>query len=212
MLNNDAGWGSAMEGADGQVGGVATGPERALLRQLVVLAHAVPGAELRLHAESGEVLTVGRHPSADLTPCQLRRALLSSGTTEGPACFAALVDLRLGGSLSDVGGGFCHQTTRVGPQRWFATCLLPEDVARIAASIDHGLPRRAIECAVIADVEVGATAVRVRPSSGRFEGDLERVARALYAACLVEELYRQAFGTASPQATTVDDERSAEQR
>jgi hypothetical protein len=40
--------------------------------------------------------------------------------------------------------------------------------------------------------------VRVRPSSARFAPDLERVARALYAACLVEELYRQAFGVASP--------------
>jgi hypothetical protein len=201
-----------MEGTDGRVGGVTAGPDRALLRQLVVLAHAVPGAELRLHAQGGEVLAVGRHPAADLTPCQVRHALLSSASSGHPDCFSALADVHVGGSLRDVGGGFCHQSTRGGPQRWFATCLHPEDVARIAGGIDHGLPKRAIECGVIADVEVGATAVRVRPSSARFEPELERIARALYSACLVEELYRQAFGEEPPAADAADDERSADPR
>jgi hypothetical protein len=199
-----------MEGTDGRVGAVAAGPDRALLRQVVVLAHAVPGAELRLHAQGGEVLVVSRHPAADITPCQLRHALLSSATTQQTECFSALADVHLGGSLRDVGGGFCHEATRGGPQRWFATCLHPHDVARIAAGIDHGLPKRAIECGVIADVEVGATAVRVRPSSARYEAELERVARALYSACLVEELYRQAFGATSFDVEPADGERSAD--
>jgi hypothetical protein len=173
------------------------GPDRALLRQVVALAHAVPGAELRLRTAHGAVVSVGRHPSHDLTPCQARAALLVATDPEAPDCYRSVVDAELAGSVHDTGGGLLALDGGDREVRWFATCLHPNDVVHVALA-DRGVPGDAIEAAVTPDAQLGAAVVRVSVENWLYGNELDRVARELLAACMVEELCRQALGAVAP--------------
>lgn len=183
------------EGSAGRRPG-AKGSERALLRQTVVLAHAVPGAELRMQT-GGRELVVSRHPSADVTPCQARAALLAAAVPGNPDCFSLVTGLELGGSLRELGGGLYWSSSGPAPERWFATCLPPDDVAAIASGNSFGLPVDAIGCAVLADPEVAVSAVRLRVGAPGGEDHLDDVARWLLGEVLVTELLREALGAPS---------------
>lgn len=185
-----------MPNSDGHNDGI-WGPDRALLRQVVALAHAVPGAELRLVTGHGGVVTVGRHPSHDLTPCQARAALLAAAVPDGPDCFRAVVDVEVAGSVRDAGGGLLALDGGDGEVRWFATCLHPNDVVHVALR-DHGVPADAIEAGVMPDTELGVAVVRVGVANWLYGSELDRVAHELFAACLVEELSREALGAPAP--------------
>ncbi|MCD9623993.1 hypothetical protein [Rhabdothermincola salaria] len=173
-----------------------TGAERALLRQTVVLAHAVPGAELRMQTGDRD-LVVSRHPSADVTPCQARAALLAAAVPGNVDCFDLVAGVELGGSLRDLGGGLYWSSSGPAPERWFATCLPPDDVAGLAARNQFGLPGEAITCAVLVDAEVAVSAVRLRVGLAGYEDRLDEVARWLFGEVLVEELWREALGASS---------------
>jgi hypothetical protein len=173
------------------------GTGRALLRQTIVLAHVADGAELRMRTGAGTELVVSRHPAADLTPCQVRAALLAAALPGNVDCFALVEQLELGGSLTDLGGGVFFSSRGPAPERWFATCLPPDDVAAMAAANDLGLPADAVTCAVLADPEVAVSAVRIRAGAPGHEDRLDDAARWLHGACVVEELLREALGAPS---------------
>ena len=176
--------------------GRPTGAERALLRRTVVLAHAVPGTELRMQTGDRD-LVVARHPSADVTPCQARAALLAAAVPGNVDCFELVTGLELGGSLRDLGGGLYWSSSGPAPERWFATCLPPDDVAALARRNHFGLPAEAITCAVLVDPEVAVSAVRLRAGLDEHGDRLDEVARWLFGEVLVEELWREALGAPS---------------
>ncbi|MEM1333261.1 MAG: hypothetical protein AAGG08_07365, partial [Actinomycetota bacterium] len=47
------------------------------LQLAAAIAHAGPGAELTLRCGGGSIVTVGRHPAADMTPCQFRAVMVA---------------------------------------------------------------------------------------------------------------------------------------
>lgn len=104
----------------------ATAPIGAdVLRLAAALAHMVPDAELRLDHDDGASIRVGHASHDDLTPCQLRQAVMA----DGGELAATLSSLDLRGSLMPSGGGlFTRFDHRSRLQCWFATTLCPTDV------------------------------------------------------------------------------------
>jgi hypothetical protein len=112
------------------------------LRLAAALVHGIPGAELGLVRTSGGRVLVGRHPAADLDPCQFRRALVASSFPGGTDLAAHVTVEQLGGSIQHLGGGLYAG----GPgDHWFATVLRSRVTAalleRLEAPPDIGAGR-----------------------------------------------------------------------
>src|SRR5688572_26869680 len=108
------------------------------LRGLTDLAHAVPGATLRLHCAAGaELLVSSACLGADLDACQLRATLLQSSAA---GRLAAGVDrAEFVGGLRPLGMGMYERTSPVG-ERWFVSALAPSlIVAAIEATIEAAI-------------------------------------------------------------------------
>ncbi len=163
-------------------------PDPARLREAVVLAHTVDGAELVMTTLNGQVLTVGRRPGDDLTPCDLRQALVASCTPGGPDCFRWVTAVEVVGTLLDLGGGLYESRPGGAVERWFATSLCPEDVEAVVEACDLAVPDEAIGVSLVADEAVAASAIRVRASTVEGARLLDAVSRWLAGRCMVEEL------------------------
>ncbi|UDY34692.1 hypothetical protein [Dermatobacter hominis] len=165
---------------------------RSVLREAIVLAHTVPGAELRLVTDRGE-LVVGRHPTHDLSPCELRQALLAGAAPGGADCFRAVRRVELGGSLRDLGGGMYELWPSDGSpaQRWFATTLHPRDIVELVKACDLDVADDAMDAGVATDAPLGISAVKVSPSLPEHRDRLDEVARWFLERCVVEELVQR---------------------
>lgn len=175
----------------GRRGGVLRSVPRSVLREAISLAHTVPGAELRLLTERGELL-VGRHPEHDLSPCELRQAFLVGTTPNGRDCFRSIREAELGGSLHDLGGGMYETWPADGPvERWFATTLHPKDIVDVVEGCELDVPDDAVNAGVATDAPLGISAVRVTPSELEHQDRVDEVARWFLAQCVVEELIQR---------------------
>jgi hypothetical protein len=163
-----------------------------VLREAIVLTHVVPGAELRLATDRGE-LVVGRRPSDDLSPCELRQAFLAGAAPGGPDCFRTVRAVGLGGSLRDLGGGMYELWPSDGspPQRWFATTLHPRDIVDLVETCDLDVADDAMNAGVATDAPLGISAVKVSPSEPEHRDRLDEVARWFLERCVVEELVQR---------------------
>jgi len=172
------------------------------LRVAVALGHGAPGAELRLHLDTGETVTVGRGPDAELEHCAMRRVVLAAvdrhptgppdvpGSTPLDRCAERVVAFELTGSLQDLGGGvFCH-VGATGEQRWLTTLLSPTHTASLLERLDGDTPS-VFRARLCPDRDLGVTLVAIEhDDGGRFgdRGDLDAVAADVAAAIYVEEL------------------------
>lgn len=189
MPNND---GDGMDGASPRMDRASRGAVgRSVVREAIVLAHTVPGAELRLVTDRGE-LAVGRGHDHDVSPCDLRQAFLV-GTAPGRRdCFPAVRDLRLGGSLADVGGGLFEAWAPdlSSVHRWFVTSLFPGDIVELAEDWgdDGDLPDDVVRADVATDAAFGLSSVRLSAADGDRRGLLDHVSRRFVERCIAEEL------------------------
>jgi hypothetical protein len=153
-----------------------------------VLGHAVEGAELVMTTATGQVLTVGRRPGDDLTPCDLRQAFIASSTPGGPDCFATVTAVEVVGSLLDLGGGLYETRPGGEVERWFATSLCPDDVEAVVEGCELEVPDGAIGVSLVVDAAVAASALRVRAATSAGAALVDEVSRWILARCVVEEL------------------------
>ncbi|MGA9277330.1 hypothetical protein [Ilumatobacter sp.] len=159
------------------------------LRLATALSHTVPGAKLHLRTDRGESVVVGEGAHADNGPCAMRRVVAASACPNQPDLSEHLVDISVGGALTDVGGGV-FSTCRNGiEQRWIATTLLPDRVAQVLADVGlDAVPDEAMHAAVKPDSGLAVTVLAITTSDMRFHHMLDEIAVLAAGACLVEEL------------------------
>jgi hypothetical protein len=131
------------------------------LRCVTALVQAVPGAQLVLHTRSGTAVTVGHHPSSDLSSCSLRRTLMAHTLDGSAAVCERLERAEVGGSMRAIGAGL--HLASPGATVWFATSLVSAAVLReieLATSDEHGLVGDA-DVRLLGDEGLGVTLVEV---------------------------------------------------
>lgn len=170
----------------------------AQLRLAAGLTTAVPGAELRARCSTGAELVVSDHPAADVTASTMRSVAVETWRrcrwAEDEATIPHLGDLRLGGSIDDLGGGVLRV---VGPdgaeQRWLATVLPPDELVELLASVGRDLADvddDALHARVVPDRELGVALIEITADAGIPIGLLDRAAADAAARCYVAELVR----------------------
>lgn len=173
------------------------------LRLAMSLAHTVPGSEMRLRTGGGDDIVVSRHPAADIDPCAMRRVVVACAQPGNPDLSAHIVDIELGGALSDLGGGVFG--TRVGAceQRLIATLLPQEVVADLIDVIGSStVPPDAMAARLTPDCALGVTMLAVTSNSPCFDHALDDVAAQAAAACFVAELTRSALPVQQDQPSS----------
>lgn len=160
------------------------------LRLGVALAHAVPGAQLRLVDHDGRLLCAGAHPAADLDLCALRRVvsrrLGAGGVPEG------ISGVGVGGSLEHLGGGLYRRRAHDVEERWFVSFLEPGILTTVLEGCDpgrlgHGSAAEIHGC-LLPDAALGVTVVSLTMVGSGSALLLDPFAAATLASCLVEEL------------------------
>ncbi len=98
------------------------------LRCVTALAHAVPGAHLVMETTRGDAVTIGRHPSADMTICSLRKMLMAQTGGGAFAVCEGIDSVEAAGSVRPIGAGL--HVASPGADVWFATTLVAPVVTR----------------------------------------------------------------------------------
>lgn len=163
-----------------------------ILRTAVALVHSTPGATLCLQCAGDQVVVAGHGPTADLTPCQLRRVVLAEARTNDDLLVSRIHALSVGGTLEPVGPGI-HRATGGATVHHVTSLLGPSLVTAVLQEVGEGGGGRA-EVAVRPDGQLGVTCVRLavcEPDPERLEGISASVAGAL----LSEEASRSLAGT-----------------
>jgi hypothetical protein len=163
----------------------------AQLRLALALAHAWPGGSIQLRTLDGSVLRAahGGAGDADLTPCELRAALLSRACPLWPGVAARLSDIVIDGDgVADLGAGVygrrgCGGTT----QRWFATLLAPSTVQRLLDECPLELPQL-LDASLRPDVELGVVVTVLSTESADLVHALDDASRWATASCSTQEL------------------------
>lgn len=168
-------------------------PDRAPMTRLseavvhaTALVHAVDGAEMLLRDGQGRMLSVGRHPSADVDACRWHR-FVAAGRTLPPDVGATTVE-SVSGRLRARGGGVFADRTDAS-QRWFVAALCPGATVAALRGLDLGpVPDDAVTATVRPDPALGVTVVGLRVLAPCFHDGLDRLGLAAVAACLTAEL------------------------
>ncbi len=162
------------------------------LHVATTLAHTVPGVVLALTCCNGEQVSVGYgRLDAQLTPCQLRCALLAGSAPGVPSLADAVTGVEVASGLDHLGGGLYGRGVGLaGSERWFVTTLTHTRVAGLIADTPHGLPHETCAVRLTPDPELGTTAVRVSAAghTPANPAELDEVAYWVLSACLVGEL------------------------
>jgi hypothetical protein len=162
------------------------------LRLLVGLLHPVRDSRAMLLCHNGQRIEVGHHPTAELSPCQLRDVVIACGRAGRPDYTALVASVEMRGSLEPIGGGLHRRIDPAGiAQRWFATLLPPQAVSELLDAVDLDHPDNAFEASIYPDCALGTTAVCVTVSLPECAVELDTVAFTILASCLVEELVYQ---------------------
>lgn len=161
------------------------------LRLALALAHAWPGGSIQLRTVDGSVLRAAydRTGDADLTPCELRAALLSRACPLWPGVAARLSDIVIDGDgVVDLGAGVYGRHCRSGAaQRWFATLLAPSTVQRLLDECPLELPQL-LDASLRPDVELGVVVSVLSTESPHLVDALDDASRWASAACFTQEL------------------------
>jgi hypothetical protein len=133
---------------------------------------------------------------AQLTPCQLRCALLA-GPDPGPGpglprLVDAITAVEVGAGLDHLGGGlYGRGNGAVGSERWFVSTLTHDEIARLIAAPPQDLAHEECGVTLTPDAELATTTVRVASSATAppaHPARLDEVAFWVLSACLVGEL------------------------
>lgn len=162
------------------------------LREAVALAHTIPGVslELTMVVAGQQLLVSDRCLGAQLTPCQLRAALLAAPDDTTSGCFTAMierVEIRTG--IHHVGGGLYECAAHDGRhERWFATSLCPARIITLleTCAVDDGDGELGV--LLKHDEALGVCAVCVMSTADRRHHVLDELAVDLLASVLVDEL------------------------
>jgi hypothetical protein len=161
------------------------------LRLGIALAHALPGGTLELGTDDGHVLRASHvnDDRADLTPCELRAALLSRACPLWPTVAARLVEVTVAGDgLVDLGGGLYGRRCGHGAdQRWFATLLAPNTVRRILDECPIEMPD-VLDASLRPDVELGVVVTVLFTDVPAMGELLDEAGRWASASCYTQEL------------------------
>ena len=163
------------------------------LRLAAALGHTVPGAEFRLHTDRGESIVVGRHPTADIDPCAMRRVVAASACPGHRDHSQRVVDVSVGGALTDIGGGVYASRFAGCEQRWVASLLEPQCLADLLDDVGlDAVPDEAMHACIKPDSGLGVTILTIAANDARYHHALDEIAAQAAAACFVEELRRGA--------------------
>ena len=172
-------------------GGEARAGRFGRLRLATVLAHTVPGVSLILRCRSGEVLRVAdQRLDAHLTPCQLRRALITVPRAGLPHVVDVVVGVTVGGEIEELGAGVYGRRDGGSDQRWLATHLPVAPLVELLDSCPVEIPDDAMGVDLRPDPELQATAVRITAAHPAYACRVDEVALWAVSACAVEELVR----------------------
>jgi hypothetical protein len=163
------------------------------VRLLVGMLHPVPDARAILLCHNGQRVEVGYHPSAELSPCQLRSVVIGSRCPGRPDYTALVAHIDVHGSLESIGGGLYRRVDPAnGEQRWFSTFVPPAVVKELLDRVEMNLPDNAFEATIHPDCAIGTTAVCITASLIQCANHLDEVAFAVLASCVAEELISHA--------------------
>ena len=158
------------------------------LELATALVHALPGGALVAVNDTGQKITVGRHPSADVNPCRWRSVVVDHIQGRVQPAFADLSLCEIGGSLERVeSGGFID---RAEPDRhWFAAKLPPCVAVQVLREVKlKGLPEEVVSASVRPDLELGVTVVGVGIDAPCMANALDTLAADIGGALAVAEL------------------------
>jgi hypothetical protein len=174
----------------------------AQLRLALALAHNLPGGAIELATAGRPSLRAAHGPpgTADLTPCELRAALLARACPFWPGVAARLSRIAVSGDgVRDLGGDLFARSTVVESQRWFATFLAPTTVQHLLQDCPVDMPVP-VDASLRPDIELGVVVVVLSTPAHRAdvrEADLDEAARWASAACFVQELLHAARAPSS---------------
>lgn len=158
------------------------------LELATALVHALPGGALVAVNDTGQKITVGRHPSADVNPCRWRSVVVDhiQGRVRPPFGYLSLCEI--GGSLERAeSGGFIDNSE---PDRhWFAAKLPPCVAVQVLRELNlKGLPEEVVSATVRPDLELGITVVGVGIDAPCMATALDTLAADIGGALAVAEL------------------------
>jgi hypothetical protein len=170
------------------------------LRLAVALAHSVPGVVLDLRCSNGEHVAVAAGLlGTQLTPCELRCALLAPPEPGLPRLVDAITSVEVAGGVDHLGLGlYARGPAGIGSERWFVTTLSHPRIAELLSQAPADLPHASCAVRLAPDRALGVTAVGVTATAGAGTGALDEVAYWALAACLVDEL----IDPSHPQGST----------
>jgi len=157
------------------------------LFELACLAHSIPGVSLRIATPGGDDLLVSASClGADLDPCRLRAALLAARPCDAAWFTPERVEVVSG--LVHLGGGLYQRShPQAAAERWFVVALPHERILHLIAGIDDRATDE-FDVTLRPDPELGLCAVRVHAAERAQVAQLDDVAFAVLATCLVDEL------------------------
>ena len=155
----------------------------------------LPAGTVELHTADGSVLQASHDPEhgAELTPCDVRAALLVRDCPTWPSVTARIVDVVVRApDLVDLGGGLYGRTCSHGSaQRWFATFLAPASVSRILDECPLDMPEL-LEASLRPDVELGVVVAVLSSDEPAMTAVLDDASRWASASCYTQELLHAA--------------------
>jgi len=162
-----------------------------LLRAATALVHAIPGASLQLECAGGGAVLAGHCPSADLTPCQLRRVVAAEAVPGGADLVSRITAMAIGGTLEPIGPGMYRRSDVVESVALVSTLgpLLVEQVLQGVAV--EGTDIGGFRAHIHVDDIMGVSCVELsaaHPAGFVTPGLLEAVAVAAGAALMAEEV------------------------
>lgn len=133
-------------------------------------------------------MIVGRHPAADVDPCEWRRFVIDPGCGALRRMRDQTVVDTIGGSLSTDGYG-AFRDERDPAVRWFVSPLDGRSTANAVRRRQlGGLPEDAVSMSIRHDAALGVSVVALRLDAPCMSGRLDDVAIDAVAAVLVAEL------------------------
>lgn len=164
-------------------------------RNAAAIAHAVPGARIRLGLPGGSHLVVAGDADADLRPCQFRHVLLAEDVHGETACSRHISSCQIEGELRMVGPGLYQ--SHLTPLWCFVTTLGLDLIRQMLAELETELcPERSSAAAKVGvvikpDSSLGVGVVTMRGANDELVTDL--VSR-LAGKCLASEVQRAVPG------------------
>lgn len=158
------------------------------LRLRVGLAHAIPGAELRVRRNDGAEFVAANRPLADMDLCRLRHAVMASSCPSSPNITRWFECLGISGSLAEDESGIFHDQSGLGAW-WFATLIRQDRVLTLLEQLDNDdVDNDSVQVFLKPDPGLGMTSVGIVTTQAGSEVRLAALATDVYQACLVEEL------------------------